>query len=91
MTSHKELGGFFKFLQVYSLAGQYPSPSIIKQLDGISIDIQPSTLDYYHFVEIRATYGRSAAVKPRVDSLPDLIDLYLLLISEHVVIESLPE
>ena len=90
VPAHKELCGFFKFLQVYSLTGQYPSPCIIEEIDGISIDIQPSTLDYNHFVEICATYGRSAAVEPRVDSLPDLINLNLLLICDHVVIEPLP-
>jgi hypothetical protein len=45
VPTDKELGSFFKLLQVYSLTGQNPGPRIIEELDGISIDIQPSTFD----------------------------------------------
>jgi hypothetical protein len=45
VPTDKELGGLFKFLQVYTLTGQNPGARIIEKLDRISIDIQPSTLD----------------------------------------------
>ena len=44
VPTDKELGGLFKFLQVYSLTWQNPSTGVVEQLDRISIDIQPSTL-----------------------------------------------
>ena len=39
VPTDKELGSFFKFLQVYSLTGQHPSTGIIEKLDRISIEI----------------------------------------------------
>ena len=103
MSPNKELSCFLKFLDVKVIPRHHPSLARVEQVNGATIDLISFPFDQNDFVQI-APASRSysvslkiflplnrwtSAVKEWIDSLEDLIDLYMLLISYHISVNCL--